>query len=325
MQFAKLGNPDSFLTSGTGMTLIQECQCRMKQLSTGQMPMPDQLLSAFLHLHMICQHNKVSLTPTTAVYGRTGSFFPITAVMEGVYPSPAVWTCRVSFRHQQYGRAGCLSTTSSMDVQGVFLPLVVWTCRVSFHNQQYGRAGCLSAKSSMDAQGVFSLPAVWTCRVSFRHKQYGRTGCVSITSSRNMQGVFPPQALWTCRVSFYYQQQGPAGCLSITSSMNMQGVFPPQAEWTCRLSFHHKQFGRAGCLSITYKQYGCAGCLSNSITYKQYGRAGCLSTTNSMDVQGVFLLPAIRTCGVYAFQPASGQLCNRRKNNVDGGTSPVPE
>jgi hypothetical protein len=98
--------------------------------------------------------------------------------------------------------------------------------------------------------------------------------------------------------------------LSTISSMEVQGVFPPPVVWKCRVSLHHKQYGRAGCFSVNYKQHG---------------RAGCLSTTNSMDVQGVFLLPAIRTSRVYAFQPASSQLCNRRKNNVDGGTSSVPE
>ncbi len=76
------------------------------------------------------------------------------------------------------------------------------------------------------------------------------------------------------------------------------------------LTPHTAENGRTGCILVHHQQYG---------------RAGCLSTINRMDVQGVFLLPAIRTCRVYAFQPASGQLCKRRKNNVDGGTSPVPD
>jgi hypothetical protein len=37
-----------------------------------------------------------------------------------------------------------------MDVQGVFPPSAVRVSRVSFHHQQYGRAGCLSITSNMD-------------------------------------------------------------------------------------------------------------------------------------------------------------------------------
>ncbi len=48
----------------------------------------------------------------------------------GVFPPPAVRMCSMSFHHQQYGRAGCLSTTSNMDV------------KVSFQHKEYGRAGC---------------------------------------------------------------------------------------------------------------------------------------------------------------------------------------
>ncbi len=81
------------------------------------------------------------------------------------------------FCHQHYWRAGCLSTTNSMDVQGVFPPSTVWTSRVC---------------SSMDVQNVFPSPIVWTCRV------------LSTTNSMEVQGVFPPSAVWTCRVSFHH-------------------------------------------------------------------------------------------------------------------------
>jgi hypothetical protein len=62
---------------------------------------------------------------TTSSIEVQGVFPPPPAVwtdvdVQGVFPAPpAVWMCWVSRPHQQYGRAGCLSTTSSMDVQGV--------------------------------------------------------------------------------------------------------------------------------------------------------------------------------------------------------------
>jgi hypothetical protein len=83
----------------------------------------------------------------------------------------------MSLHHQQYGRAGCLSTTRSADVQGVFPHQWSRTCRD------------LSTKSNMDVQGVFSPQAV-----------YGSTGCLSTTSSMDVQGVFSPQAVWKYRV-----------------------------------------------------------------------------------------------------------------------------
>ncbi len=55
--------------------------------------------------------------------------------VQSVFPPPTVWTSRVC---------------SSMDVQGVFTPAAVWTCRVSSHQQQYGRVGCLHTSSSMN-------------------------------------------------------------------------------------------------------------------------------------------------------------------------------
>ena len=119
--------------------------------------------------------------------------------VQGVIPPPAVWTCSVSSHHQQYGRAGCLSTTSSMDVQGVSLPPAEWTCRVSLYHQQYGLAGCLSTTSRM------------------------RAGCLFTTRCMHVQGVFPTPVR-TCRVSIHHQQNGRAGYLSTTSSMNVQGV-----------------------------------------------------------------------------------------------------
>jgi len=139
------------------------------------MPIADLHFSSFRHLLMKCQHHNIS--QPAVVYGHWTCH---------VYscPPPAVWTldnwtCKVSFHHQHYGRAGCLSTTSSMDVQGVSLPPAVWTCRVSFHHQPHA------------------------CRVSLYHQMYARAGCLSNTST-DVQGLYPTPAVWTRRVSFHH-------------------------------------------------------------------------------------------------------------------------
>jgi hypothetical protein len=115
--------------------------------------------------------------------------------VQGVFPPPAVWTKDYvgGLRHQQYGHAGCLSTTCSMD-DGL--------CWVSFHNKQYGRARCLSNALRMDKGpcGVsFHTRSMdeGLCRVSFHHKQYGRAGCKLF----NLRRVFVNAGMPDCRLS----------------------------------------------------------------------------------------------------------------------------
>ncbi len=90
----------------------------LTHLTTGLNANASQIFfTAFWHLLMIYQQHKVSLTtPPRAVWsvilcliGKSGC----------LSPPPAIWTCKVSVHHQQYGHAGFLSITSNIDVQGV--------------------------------------------------------------------------------------------------------------------------------------------------------------------------------------------------------------
>jgi hypothetical protein len=119
----------------------------------------------------------------------------------------------VSLHHQQYGRAGCLSTTSSMDA--------------------HCASGYLSTTSSMDVQGVSPPPAVCMCRVSFHHQQSRCAGCHSTTSSIDVQGVSPPcttssmdvqgvsrpQAVWTGRVYAFKPCLSSPCCWAVTATI----------------------------------------------------------------------------------------------------------
>jgi hypothetical protein len=107
----------------------------------------------------------------------------------GVFSPPTVWTCRVC---------------SSMYVRGVFPPAAVWTFRVSSHQQVYG---CLSTTSSLDVQRcMLSTTSSVHCTV------YRVCAWFSTTSIKNLQGVsiyaawtcnvhsFPPShSLCQCR------------------------------------------------------------------------------------------------------------------------------
>jgi hypothetical protein len=52
------------------------------------------------------------------------------------------------------GRGGRWSPNSDEGTYTVFVPSMDLQCRVTFHSQQYGRAGCLCTTSSKDVLGV---------------------------------------------------------------------------------------------------------------------------------------------------------------------------
>ncbi len=57
------------------------------------------------------------LSTTNRMYCTSSCRLSFSMNVQRFFPPPAVWTCRVSVHHQQYERAGCLSTTNSRDVQ----------------------------------------------------------------------------------------------------------------------------------------------------------------------------------------------------------------
>jgi hypothetical protein len=109
----------------------------------------------------------------------------------GVFPPPIVWMCSKSFHNQQFGRAWCLSTTSSLRVQGVFSPKAVWTCRV-FAVQVVRFRKCRNAGLS----GIRSVryQEVIVYQGSARDKRY-RTGRNPDRTSNLSLKPWPVQAL----------------------------------------------------------------------------------------------------------------------------------
>ncbi len=141
--------------------------------------MPDYFFPAFRHSHMIFP----------ASYSKSNT------------SSSRLWTCRVYFQYQQYGRPGCvpfrrqqyvqgisISITSTMDVQVAFLSTTgspaVWTPSVyPFHRQQYGRPGCIPFHQQYGRPDTGCVP--------FRCQQYERPGLIPFYdySSVDVQGV----------------------------------------------------------------------------------------------------------------------------------------
>ncbi len=143
-----------------------KCRCQTNFFSAFR-----HLLTIFRHYSKPAVYGRAEWIPVHHhQYGRSGCLFTNSSMehrvslhqqqyehSQGVFPPPAVWTCRMSLYHQQYGRTGCHSTNSSMNIQGLFPP---------------------PPAVYMDVQGVTPPTAIWTFMVSIHYTGINeRAGC----------------------------------------------------------------------------------------------------------------------------------------------------